>query len=133
MKKILKTTILVTSISSSLFGHGQPDNVFGMSTILTFVPTLYVTKVSRDKTPQEKKRAEVQQFIEENRESLEVEVAQGEGEKVDTLATLYDVKEKASWKSSLQENYEKIFYKKDDTPKSSFEISGELTIFVEKI
>ena len=132
MKKILKITTLVTSISSALFAHGQPDTVFGMSTLLTIMPTIYITEVSSHKTSTEQKEAQTQKFIEENRESLEVEVAKGNGEKLDTLATLYGVKEKELWKSSLQENYKQIFYKKDAKPKSSIEISGELTLFVDK-
>jgi len=125
-------TILALTCSASLSAHGQPDNIFGMSTMVSVIPTVYVSNISsHSKTPTEKKEAKVQQFIEENRESLEVEVAQGEGEKLDTLATLYEVKEKSKWKNGLQENYEEIFYKKNKEQKSSLEVSGELTLFFE--
>jgi len=132
MKKLLKITILSTTLSSSLFAHGQPDNIFGMSTMVSILPTVYVSNTSsHSKTPREQKKATAQKFIEENRESLEMEVAQGEGEKLDTLATLYDVKEKSQWKKSLQKNYKEIFYKKNEEQKSSFEVSGEFTLFFE--
>jgi len=133
MKKIVKTTIFATILSSSLFAHGQPDNIFGMSTMVTVMPTVYVSNTSsKSKTPKEQKQATAQQFIEENRESLEVEVAQGEGEKLDTLATLYEVKEKSKWKRGLQENYEEIFYDKDEKKKTTIEVTGELTLFIQK-
>ncbi len=132
MRNIVKITILITSISSSLSAHGQPDTVFGMSTLLTVMPTIYITEVSKEKTPKAQKELQAQKFIEENRENLELEVAKGNGENLDTLATLYGVENKESWKNNLQENYEEIFYKKDDKPKSSIEISGEISIFVEK-
>ena len=129
MRNIVKITILIPLISSSLFACGQPDNIFQMSTLISSVPTIYV---SNDKKSKKHKEVKTQKFIEENRENLELEVAKGNGENLDTLATLYGVEDKESWKNNLQENYEEIFYKKDNKPKSSIEISGEISIFVEK-
>jgi len=132
MKKVFKITLIATLLTPSLFAHGQPDNPLGMTTMVTLAPTVYVSNASSHaKGARGQRKAEAQEFIENNRESLEVEVAQGEGEKLDTLATLYKVEDKKEWRSGLQENYEKIFYKKDE-PKSSFEVTGELTLFVEK-
>ena len=133
MKKIVKIFIFTTTFMTSLLGHGQPDNIFGMTTLLSMMPTVYVSNISsQSKTAKEKKEIMAQKFIEENRESLEVEVAQGEGEKLDTLATLYGVEEKNKWKSELQDNYETIFYNQGEKKKTTIEITGELNLFFQR-
>ena len=83
----------------------------GTWTRVVDVPFYYhLSTPSNSKKPQMPKSL---QFIKDNREVLEVEVAKGEGETLDTLATLYDEvneENKEMWKSKLQENYEQIFH-----------------------
>jgi len=111
MKKIEKTVLALFTMTTLLSAHGLEWWMFPF--ITTYAPTDYSTYIS---TPSNSKKPQISkslQFINDNREVLEVEVAKGEGETLDTLATLYDeLKEenKEAWKSKLQENYEQIFH-----------------------
>lgn len=57
------------------------------------------------------KRIEAQRsaFIEDNIEEIQIEIAQGEGEYLNTLAHLYAVENVATWKNDLQKKYLEIF------------------------
>ena len=48
-------------------------------------------------------------FIKDNIDDIQIQIAQGEGEHLDTLAHLYAIEDVAMWKNDLQENYSKIF------------------------
>jgi len=128
MKKIQKT-VLALLATTTLLSAGLEEilkvtslrdvKLWMVPPLTTSVSTLVPTQYTRDsltpyvydsKKPQPSKSL---QFIIDNRETLEVEVAKGEGETLDTLATLYHkVKEEdqGTWKLKLQENYEQIFH-----------------------
>lgn len=73
MKKIFKITLIAIALTPSLFAHGQPDNPLGMTTIVTLAPTIYVSDASSHvKTARAQRKEKAQEFIENNRESLEV-------------------------------------------------------------
>jgi len=111
MKKIEKTALALVATTTLLSAHGLEWWMFPF--ISTYAPTDYSTYIS---TPSNSKKPQISkslQFINDNREVLEVEVAKGEGETLDTLATLYDElkeEDKEAWKLKLQENYEEIFH-----------------------
>jgi len=111
MKKIQKTALALLTSTTLLSAHGIEIWMLPfMSTNASTDETTNISKPSDSKKPQISKSL---QFIMDNRESLEVEVAKGEGETLDTLATLYhEVKEEdqEAWKLKLQENYEQIFH-----------------------
>ena len=48
-------------------------------------------------------------FIKDNIDDIQIQIAQGDGEHLDTLAHLYAIEDIAIWKNDLQENYSKIF------------------------
>ena len=48
-------------------------------------------------------------YIENNLEDLKVQIAQGDGEKLDTLSKFYPVVDLENWKVLLQKNYSSIF------------------------
>jgi hypothetical protein len=78
----------------------------------TYAPTDYTTHISKPSDSKKPQLSKSLQFIMDNREELELEVAKGEGERVDTLVMLYkeiSEKDKEAWKLMLQENYAKIF------------------------
>ncbi len=50
-----------------------------------------------------------QKFVADNMDTLAVEVASGEGESLDTLLSLMNVKDKATAKAKLKANYTKIY------------------------
>jgi len=111
MKKIQKTALALLATTTLVSAHGQEWWMFPF--ITTYAPTAYSTYLSTPSNSKQYQPSKSLQFIIDNREALEVEVAKGEGETLDTLATLYDeVKEenKEAWKSKLQENYEQIFH-----------------------
>jgi hypothetical protein len=55
----------------------------------------------------------VQEFVASNMDTLAKEIAMGQGESVDTLAELLNVKDKAAFASALQANYNKIYSSKN--------------------
>jgi hypothetical protein len=82
MKKIFKIITIFTCSLSLTSAHGMPDNPLGISTMVTMVPTLYVSDISKSKTPKEKKENTTIKFIENNFESLQIEIAKGEGKEL---------------------------------------------------
>ncbi len=50
-----------------------------------------------------------EKFIGENMDALAVDVAKGEGEYVDTLATMLEVSDTVAFKATLQDNFDNIF------------------------
>ena len=106
--KNLCVALLATPILLS--AHGQEWWMLPFFT--TYAPTGYTTYISKPSDSKNPKISQSLQFIMDNREALELEVAKGDGEKLDAIATLYkeiNKKNKAIWKSRLQKNYEKIF------------------------
>ena len=110
MKKIQKTALALLATTTLLSAHGQEWWMFPFFT--TYAPTAYSTYLSTPSNSKKYQPSKSLQFIMDNREVLEVEVAKGEGETLDTLATLYELKEEdqEAWKLKLQENHEQIFH-----------------------
>ena len=106
--KKISVAILATPIL--LFSHGLEWWMVPLAT--TYAPTNYTTYISKPSDSKKSKISKSLQFIKDNRKELELEVAKGDGEKLDAIATLYkeiNKKNKAVWKSRLQKNYKKIF------------------------
>ena len=57
----------------------------------------------------EEEKRKVHKYIENNVEDLKVQIAQGDGEKLDTLSKFYPVVDLEKWKILLQKNYSSIF------------------------
>jgi len=109
MKKIQKTALALLATTILLSAHGQEWWMLPFFT--TVAPTEYSSYISEPSNSKKLQMSKSLHFIMDNREVLEVEVAKGEGETLDTLATLYDeLNDKETWKSKLQENYEEIFH-----------------------
>ena len=68
----------------------------------------------------------MKQFINENFESVKEEIAKGEGEYLDTLATLYEVENKILWKKYLQSNFIEI-YKETRSENEIFNYIDDIT------
>ncbi len=95
---------------STLLAHGQPDNPIGISSFVTSIPTFGTYGISRAKTPEEKKKAKLMKFVDDNLEELQIEIAKGEGENMDTFASFYNIADMKAWRETLQESYESIFF-----------------------
>ena len=114
MKKII---ILPFIYSSFLLSHGLEWWMVPFA--ITSSPSIY-TSASLEKKKPHGYSSETFEFVRDNREELQIEVAQGEGELLDTLATFYDkmdkkyVPNREEWKAKLQKNYEKIFFIKGE-------------------
>jgi len=52
---------------------------------------------------------QAQEFVAANMDQLAKEIAQGQGESIETLAELLEVSDKATFAASLQANYEAIY------------------------
>jgi len=111
MKKIEKTALALVATTTLLSAHGQEWWMLPLFT--TAAPTEYSSYLSEPSNSKKLQFPKSLEFIMNNREALEVEVAKGEGETLDTLATLYEElkeEDKEAWKLKLQENYEPIFH-----------------------
>ena len=111
MKKIQKTALALLATTTLVSAHGI--ETWMVPFLTTTAPTSYTTDSLTPSNSKQYQPSKSLQFIIDNREALEVEVAKGEGETLDTLATLYDElkeEDKEAWKLRLQENYEQIFH-----------------------
>jgi len=54
-------------------------------------------------------------FVADNMDTLAMDISNGKGESVDTLATLLNVEDKATFKAKLQNNFAKIYSSSDVT------------------
>ena len=105
-----KIGVVLCATPILLFSHGIEWWMAPFFT--TYAPTHYTTYISEPSDSKKPKISKSLQFIMDNREALEIEVAQGDGEKLDTIATLYpeiNKRNKEAWKSRLQAHYEQIF------------------------
>ena len=50
-----------------------------------------------------------EKFVNENMDALAADIARGEGEYVDTLASMLNVADTVAFKANLQENFDNIF------------------------
>jgi len=48
-------------------------------------------------------------FIKANYVQIQIDIANGDGEHLDTLASFYNIKDIPAWKAYLQKNYTSIF------------------------
>jgi len=111
MKKVLTPFLLMSLNCSFLLAHGIPDTPFGMTSFATAIPTFgSYDMTTRTKTPAEKRKAKLMKFVDDNLEQLQVEIAKGEGETLDTYGSFYKIADKKAWRETLQESYEPIFF-----------------------
>ncbi|MCI1209986.1 MAG: DUF3015 domain-containing protein, partial [Treponema sp.] len=54
-------------------------------------------------------------FIAENLDALATDIAKGDGEYLDTLSTMLNVSDPVAFKSTVQKNFDEIFYAPDVT------------------
>ena len=57
----------------------------------------------------------IEKFVADNMDALAVDIASGSGENLDTLSTLMNVEDKATFSKSLKENFSKIYSSTDAT------------------
>jgi len=111
MKKVLKPLIFVTLSCSIVSAHGQPDTPLGMTSFATAIPTFGTYDMTtRTKTPAEKRKAKLMKFVDDNFEELQVDIAKGEGETMDTFASFYKIADMKVWRETLQTSYQSIFF-----------------------
>ena len=102
-------------LSSILYSHGLE---WWMTPFLsTYAPTDYSSHtLGLQKKVEKGYSSETYTFVQNNREALQTEISQGEGEHLDTLASFYEkmdegyIKDKEKWKETLQKNYQNIFF-----------------------
>ena len=66
---------------------------------------------------------ETDKFIADNMDALAADIAQGDGEYVDTLSTMLNVSDSVAFKASLQNNFDEIFSSSDVSAK---EVSNKI-------
>lgn len=110
-----KIGVVLCTTPILLFSHGLEWWMVPFA--ITSSPTLSTT-AHLDKKKPKGYSSETFEFVKNNRETLQVQVAQGDGEALDTLASIYRkmdekkyVKDIDKWKKELQKNYDKIFYR----------------------
>ena len=110
MKNILRILIIIQITPILSQAHGMPDNPFAITSMVTISPTIYISGISKSKTPKKRKEEKTIKFIEDNLETLQEEVAKGKGETLDTLATFFTISDVGTWKTYLQEHYKQVFF-----------------------
>ena len=113
MKKISIITIIFSSV---LYSHGQLA-WWMVPFFTTYAPTNYSSHtLGLQKKVEKGYNSETYTFVQNNREALQTEISQGEGEHLDTLANFYKkmdegyIKDREKWKETLQKNYQNIFF-----------------------
>ena len=105
--KLIFLLLFMLTINSSAKIHGISDLI--KTTIgITFMPTilpLYTTIQHNAPRPYFKQK----EFIEDNFDELKEEIAKGEGEHLDTLGGMFNLKDMERWKLYLQTNFEEIY------------------------
>ena len=102
--------IFVTLLLLSFSAYGAQNNLKVDSyalllTVKNATKTLFYDHMS-DKTALTPR---VKQFVLSNTNQLVIEIAQGHGESIDTLAELLDISDKSAFISLLQVNYKKVY------------------------
>ena len=83
----------------TVFLNAKSDNL----TILYF--TTVVSQSSQHLTSTVKQLTKKESFLRDNFEEIQIDIAKGEGEYLDTLASLYQIQNIEEWKAYLQINY----------------------------
>jgi len=105
--KLIFLLLFILTINSSAKIDGISDLIKTMLGI-TFMPTilpLYTTIQHNAPRPYFKQK----KFIEDNFDDLKEEIAKGEGEHLDTLGGMFNLKDTNRWKLYLQTNFEEIY------------------------
>ena len=111
LKTLVMLSILITSGSLSAKVLGIKD-FLQMTTGVTVMPTIlptYVTVMHYNPPPGLARREKIKKFTNENFNMLKEEIAKGEGEHLETLATMYELKKRDEWKHYLQTHFDEIF------------------------
>ena len=112
MKKL--STLFLMALFSYAEQPALPIEFFQMTTAVTIMPTIlptYVTVQHLNPPPGVRRRQKIEKFMNENFDVLKEEIAQGEGEYLDTLALLYEVEDATLWKKHLQRDFSEIYEK----------------------
>ncbi len=96
---------------SNSFADYSVDVSIGASIEVSSASTTYSTSGDRPfkKNHPKHRRKRAQIFIDQNMDSLAVDIAQGEGEYLDSFITILDIKDREDFKSSLQKNFRNIY------------------------
>ena len=123
--KLIFLLFFVLTINSSAKINGISDLI--KTTLgITFMPTilpLYSTVQYNAPHPYAKRR----RFMKDNFDELKEEIAKGEGEHLDTLGRLFNLKYIEKWKLYLQTNFEDI-YQKDKSQDDIVNYISEITL-----
>ncbi len=130
MKKILGSVALVAALTSSAFAAGNSNSGCGLGSIViknqdsTLMQVLAVTTNGTssnqtfgitsgtsncDKPSKFVSNDKINIFVADNMDVLAMDIAQGQGESLETLATLLKVEDKATFATKLQANFDKIY------------------------
>jgi hypothetical protein len=126
------SVFLLLSISSTLLAHqighssyqdshveGEDfaDYIFGVSIgasiEVSSAGTTYATSGDEAFENHRHHYRKAQNFISDNMDSLAVDIAQGDGEYLDNLIGILEIKDKEPFKVILQNNFEQLYSKKD--------------------
>ena len=137
LKTLVMISILITSGSLYAKVLGVKD-FFQMTTGATVMPTIlptYVTVMHYNPPPWLERSEKIKKFTTENFDVLKEEIAKGEGEHLDTLATMYELKKRNEWKRYLQTHFDEIFIEsksKEERVHKIDEITYDKFIIIER-
>ncbi|MDF1883325.1 DUF3015 family protein [Sulfurimonas sp. SAG-AH-194-C21] len=112
MKKILLSTLAIATLSIvNVYAGGMDDIMQSKSSKQSTEKSTATTKGSKssNKGKAALEREQLEQYASVNSDQLAKEIAAGQGETLDTLATMMKVEDTAAFASKLQSNYSKIY------------------------
>jgi len=118
MKRIILSAFAIASLSVVSVSANQVDDIMQSKSSQQSTEQSRVTtrgSGSIKKHAAEADRIKLEQFASSNSDQLAKEIAAGNGEMLNTLATLMKVEDKAIFSAKLQTNYNNIYTSKDVT------------------
>ena len=124
MKKLL-IVLALSFLLTNIFAKAlDVKDIMAMSTGATMSPT-FTTMNYTYEPPYLKKRKEIKNFINNNFETLKVEIAEGQGETLSTLASFYRINDLDKWKLHLQSHFKEVFI--SENSEDTFNYINEIT------
>lgn len=116
MKKILLSAIaLSTLVTVNVAADQMGDIMQSKSSNQSTQESQVLTRNSKssNKSKASLEQAQLEQYASVNSEQLAKEIAAGQGETLDTLATMLKVEDRVAFSAKLQSNYSKIYTSSD--------------------
>ncbi len=130
MKKIIVTSLAVLALSTTVYADRNPNTGCGLGSVIIDNQNTVAKQVIAvttngtsgnqtfgitsgtlgcDKPTLLVSNEKVEKFVAQNMDSLATDIAAGQGETLDTLASMLNIKDKSSFETKLKTNFTAIY------------------------